>query len=103
MTRKQIDKKVESISNGFHLNGSPASESDIAQAKLLGTIIAHNKKVKKAKYEAVKKHMPKGGWRRVLSPMNGKNTAQRQRISSGMSMRGASMPSRKYGSGSIGL
>lgn len=86
MTRKQERKRIEdAVKFGtikkdgviYELN-----EAEQKQAEIILKIMDHNAAMKKEKYEAMKK--AKLRIYKFMSPLNGKNKAQRARITSGI-------------------
>ena len=86
MTRKQHRKKIEDIANKGIVtqNGImfEVTEQGQAQAVEILKIMDANAAWKKKKYEAMKK--AKLRIYKFMSPLNGKNKAQRARITSGI-------------------
>ena len=86
MTRKQHRKKIEDIANKGIVthNGImfEVTEQEQAQAKVVLQIMDANAAWKKKKYEAMKK--AKLRIYKFMSPLNGKNKAQRACITSGI-------------------
>ena len=101
MTRKQHRKMIETAANFGTLkrNGiiHELSPEEQKQAEIVLKIMDHNAAMKKAKYEAMKK--AKLRIYKFMSPLSGKNKAQRARITSGiqsMNANNPSIPSRRF-------
>ncbi len=86
MTRKQHRKMIETAANFGTLKRRDGvihelSPEEQKQAEIVLKIMDHNAAMKKAKYEAMKK--AKLRIYKFMSPLSGKNKAQRQRVLSG--------------------
>ena len=86
MTRKQHRKKIEDIATKaiatHHGTLFEATQQEQPQAKVVLQIMDANAAWKKKKYEAMKK--AKLRIYKFMSPLSGKNKAQRARITSGI-------------------
>jgi len=86
MTRKQHRKMIETAAKfgTIKRNGiiHKLSQEKQAQAEVVLKIMDHNAAMKKRKYEAMKK--AKLRIYKFMSPLSGKNKAQRQRVTSGI-------------------